>query len=238
MCEMVVSAWEESVPFERIRPWALEVERLGLSGFGWGAAWVDESAGRVALYKDTGTLREDPRAVSALEGVTARRWMVHFRRPSRLSTVDMADTQPFLVEDATWAFSHNGEFRRHNEFRAELGGVLRGRADSEVGFRLFERLLREGLSMDEAIEETHRRLEGHANVVYLRADGTMVVRAGNRHNPVWTFDFEGGHWAVTALHSPDESLFDMIFREVENRHEAEVPSQIVVAGAIREPVHR
>jgi glutamine phosphoribosylpyrophosphate amidotransferase len=163
--------------------------------------------------------------------------MVHFRRPSRLSTVDMADTQPFLVDDATWAFSHNGEFRRHNEFRAQLADVLRGRADSEVGFRLFERLLGDGRSMDEAIEETHRRLEGHANVVYLGDDGRMVVRAGNRHNPVWTFDLDGGHWSVTALHSPDESLFDMIFGDAENRREVEVPSQIVVGEAIREPAH-
>jgi glutamine phosphoribosylpyrophosphate amidotransferase len=235
---MVVSAWQEPVTFDHIRPWALEVERLGLSGFGWGVAWVDESAGRVDLYKDTGTLREDQGAHTTLSGVESRRWMVHFRRPSRLSTVAMADTQPFLEKSAAWAFSHNGEFRRHNEYREQLGDVLRGRADSEVGFRLFERLFGEGRSVDEAIEETHRRLEGHCNVVYLGADGRMVVRAGNRHNPVWTFDIDGGHWAVTALHSPDESLFDMIFRDAENRREAEVPSQIVVAEAIREPAHR
>ncbi|HEX8099398.1 MAG TPA: class II glutamine amidotransferase [Actinomycetota bacterium] len=221
-----------------MRPWALEVERLGLSGFGWGAAWVDESAARVAVYKDTGALRDDPRAQAALEGVESRRWAVHFRRPSRLSTVDMADTQPFLAEEGAWAFSHNGEFRRHNEFRTQLSGSLQGRADSEVGFRLFEQLRREGLSEEEAIEETHRRLEGHGNVVYLSADGKTVVRAANRHNPVWTFDMNGGRWAVTALHSPDESLFDMIFRDAENRVEAEVPSQIVVAEAIREPAHR
>ena len=170
--------------------------------------------------------------------MASRRWLVHVRRPSRLSTVALADTPPFLVEDSAWAFCHNGEFRRHNEYRSQLSDVLRGRADSEVGFRLFERLLGDELSVEEAIEEAHRRLEGNANVVYLGGDGRMVVRTAHQHNSVWTFDFEGGHWAVTALHSADESLFDMIFREAVHRREAEVPGQMVLADAIRETARR
>ena len=41
MCELMAVALERAEPFGTVLPWATEVERLGVAGFGWGVAWLD-----------------------------------------------------------------------------------------------------------------------------------------------------------------------------------------------------
>ena len=66
--------------------------------------------------------------------------LVHLRRPSRLSTLDLPDTQPFDDPRGRFAFSHNGDLRDYRgpreRYRAQ--GRIFGRADSEVGERWLE----------------------------------------------------------------------------------------------------
>jgi len=65
------------------------------------------------------------------------RILVHLRRPSKLSTIGLADTQPFDDPAGRYAFSHNGDFERHTDLRAgfRADGRIHGRADTEVGAR-------------------------------------------------------------------------------------------------------
>ena len=66
--------------------------------------------------------------------------LVHLRRPSRLSTLTLPDTQPFDDPAGRYAFSHNGDLRDYRSLRATFRaqGRIHGRADTEVGARWLE----------------------------------------------------------------------------------------------------
>lgn len=211
MCELVAAVWPQPVSFERVLPWACGVERFGIAGFGWGVAWVEGD--RVHGYRDPGRLSDDGDAVHRLRHVRSRAFLVHLRRPSRLSTIELEDTQPFVTESGDFAFCHNGLFIRDGDFRARFAGRLHGRADSEVGFRLCEDLLAQGLQPEEALAAVHVELGGTANLGYLDREGNVVVRSGYSRNAVWCFRQDGAEIITTRLHSLDESVFDLVFRD-------------------------
>jgi predicted glutamine amidotransferase len=228
MCEVMAVAWQGAEDVTRILPWARELERLGVAGFGWGVAWLE--GGQVRGYRSPGSLAEDADGVGALSGITSTHFLVHLRRPNKLSTVQLADTQPFVEEGGRFAFCHNGSFERHDAFRPQFAGQLRGRADSEVGFRLFEELLSRGMEPQEALAQTHARLDGHANLGYLGSDGELLVYAANPLNRVWRFEVDGAKVAATSLHSQDSSLFDLLFPHAGRREEVVDGSSAMVAG--------
>jgi predicted glutamine amidotransferase len=210
VCELLAVAWEKPERLDRLLPWALELERLGVAGFGWGVAWNDDD-GLVHGYRHPRSLRDDRDARERLAGVASTRFLVHLRRPSRLSTVQLADTQPFLAEDGSFAFCHNGLLDRHDEHRDRLGPSLAGEADSEVGFRMTQEALAGGPAPAEALASVHDQLGGRANFGYLGADGELAVFAVNATNRLWSFGMDGARVAATALHSDDRSVFGMVF---------------------------
>jgi len=220
VCEVLAVAWDEPEQFDRVLPWAWELERLGVAGFGWGAAWLGED-GAVEAYRRPTSLRDDPEGRERLAGVTSRRFLVHLRRPSRLSTVQMADTQPFLAEGGRFAFCHNGMLERHEDHRDRLGASLSGKADSEIGFRMTEEAIAGGAAPADALADVYGRLGGRANFGILDADGTLAVFAANATNHMWTFELDGAQVASTALHSDDQSVFGMLFDRAEGAEPVE-----------------
>lgn len=62
-----------------------------------------------------------------------------------------------------------------------------------------------------------RALSGQADFVYLSGEGRAVVYGSHRENPFWSFRHHGGRFAVTALHSSDQSLFDLVFPDATSR---------------------
>jgi hypothetical protein len=223
---MLLVAWPRPEPFSRALRWVLQMETLGVAGFGWGAGWLEEGGG-LRLSKHTGRFNEDVPAQTDLAEVRSERFMVHLRRPSRLSTISIEDTQPFL-SDSGFGFCHNGGFTRHVDLRPRYEHLLQGLADSEVGFRFFEEAVLEA-PPTRALEATHRELEGHANLGYLGPDGTLLAYQGHPHNDLWEFSLEGARLVSTALHSADESLFDLIFRGATDRRR--LSSEVVKVGA-------
>lgn len=215
MCEILAVCSREPRPFSVLMPWARKMEYYGLANFGWGVAWLD--GGRVERYRFEGRLSEDEQAEGALGGVSSTHYLVHFRRPNRLSTVQLADTQPFLSRDERFAFCHNGTFIREAEFRGRFEGRLEGKADSEVGFRMFEDYLGQGLTAEEALVQTHGQLNGNANMGYLGVDGELVLFNSYQTNRFQRFRVDGVEVAATELHSPDDSLFRLIFPEATDR---------------------
>lgn len=220
MCELLAVAAREPIAIEPILAWARDLERLGIAGFGWGVAW--RSADGVRRYRSERSLGDDAAGRDALGGVTSDRFLVHLRRPSRLSTIELADSQPFLDverEDGagTVAFAHNGYLERHDELRPRYASRLRGRADSEVGFELFRERLATGEDARSALAGVHERLGGQANLASLAADGTLLVYAGHDGNRPWRFELAGATVAATPLHSDDDSLFDLVFRDAPAR---------------------
>lgn len=226
MCEMLAVASRERMQFTQIEPWAIELERLGIAGFGWGVAWLEN--GQVLRYRDTGSLRDDHDGRRRLAHVASHRFLVHMRRPSRLSTIDLADTQPFLQEQDTFAWCHNGIFDRHLEFRPVYEDRLEGKADSEVGFRLFESLVSQGHAPETALVKVHQLLGGRANLGYLGKEGDLLAYGGHPDNALWTCTAGEFEVATTALHSADLSVFDLVFPGATERRR--IDSSVVHLG--------
>lgn len=218
MCELLLASSASPIRLGEILDWAGQMEEYGVAGFGWGVAWLSEP-GCIVRHRNLGRLRSDP-SVGELANRTAMRVMVHLRRPSRLSTVQLADTQPFLADDGRFAFCHNGEFKRHEEYRENFAGRLVGKADFEVGFRLFEELSTRSTALD-ALELTATTLGGNANLAYLGNDGTLLARSGHHANRIWRFALGQVEIAATELHSANSSLFDLIFADALDRRRFE-----------------
>ena len=138
MCEQFVARAAEPFRLDALWDFAERLERYGLAGFGWGATWLLPEGG-LETYRDVRAFRDDPGRdrVGAIETTSV---LVHLRRPSRLSTLQLADTQPFVDPAGRFAFAHNGDLRDFKAARAEYRRQARihGRADSEVGQRWLE----------------------------------------------------------------------------------------------------
>ena len=221
MCELLSVAWEHPVAFGRVLPWAKGLERVGIAGHGWGVAWVDGD-GAVRGYRLPSSLAADTSGAERLAGVVSTRFLVHLRRPNKLSTVQMADSQPFVDAadeggPGTFAFCHNGLLERHEEIRPRYAGRLGGRADSEVGFCMLADLLGTGEPAEEALPHVHREFGGKANFGFLAGTGQLLVYGGNPANAFWRFRLGGAEVAATQVHSDDLSLFELLFTEATDR---------------------
>jgi len=219
MCEMLAvhsSKPETTFALAEILPLASELERLGIAGFGWGIAWHDPVAGRVRHTIQLGTLRENlAEAAAALGATRTDAAIIHLRRPNQLSTVGLADTQPFYSERHGCAFAHNGDFAHHEALRPRYleQRLLHGKADSEIGFRLFEETLDRAAGPfyeEEALRQVYATLGGRANLLALMSDGSVVAYANCQDN--WMFSCHLGAWEVmvTALYSWDQSVFTLV----------------------------
>jgi predicted glutamine amidotransferase len=226
MCEMLaVQAAAPGTTFalSEVLPLAAEIERLGIAGFGWGVAWRDPSAGGIRRFIQLGALHADLAAARASLGhERAEAAIIHLRRPNQLSTVGLADTQPFFSERHGCAFAHNGDFAQHETLRPRYleQGLLKGKADSEVGFRLFEEALGRAPA-EEALRQVYRTLGGRANLLALLPDGSIAAYANYEDN--WMFLCRLGplNVLVTALYSWDQSVFSLILHDAHSIHRME-----------------
>jgi predicted glutamine amidotransferase len=232
MCEILAIVAERPLKLGPLLAWAGELERLGIAGFGWGVAWAGAD-GEMHCHRNPSSLAGDVEGMLALRDTSAISALVHLRRPSRLSTVQEADTQPFLDEAGRFAFVHNGSFERDGELRSRFAGNLRGRADSEVGFRLYQSLLDEEDPLP-ALVRVHRTLGGTANLCVLLRGGQLALYAAHPHNAMRRFRLGGLSVACTSLHSDDESVFDLVFPEASDRDPLD--AQVTTLVADRPPL--
>lgn len=207
MCEQFIARAAEPFRLDTLWPFTERLERFGIAGFGWGAAWLDGD-GHLTSHRDLRVFREDParEAIGAQETTAA---LVHLRRPSRLSTLTMPDTQPFDDPAGRYAFSHNGDLRDFRSLRARYraAGRIDGRADTEVAARWLEDAWRPDEPAGRLLATLHDRFGGQANLALLVADGTPHHYAGNSENPVFTFRLGTIGLASTGIYSLDRSLF-------------------------------
>ena len=210
MCEHFVARAAEPFRLDDLWSYAEKLERFGIAGFGWGAAWLD-AGGRLTSYRDVRAFRDDPGRdeVGATETTAA---LVHLRRPSRLSTLTFEDTQPFDDPAGRYAFSHNGDLRDYKGLRAKFRaqGRIHGRADTEVGARWLEDAWHADEPVAHLLGALHDRFGGQANLAVLTADGTPHAYAGNGENPVFAFRLGRIGVASTGIYSLDRSLFRFV----------------------------
>lgn len=206
MCELFVMRAAE--PFALGEVWGLaeRMERYGLAGYGWGAAW-STARGEIAVHRDARAFRDDP-ARDDLAATETSSVLVHLRRPSKLSTLSLPDTQPFLDPAGRFAVGHNGDFRDFRTWRERYrsAGRIHGRADLEVGARWLEDHWPDG-SPGRALAALHRTFGGQANLGLLTGDGTVALYAGNTENPAFSFRLGRLGVLATGLYSIDRSLF-------------------------------
>jgi len=222
MCEILAVKWPEPRPFSAVAPWARAMEHYGSGRFGWGVAWLDEDAGgeaggRVRVHIDTGQMAADQAVAGELGTVESTRFVIHFRRPTLLSTIQLADTQPFVTEENDLAFCHNGLFAEREAFRPAYAGRLKGGADSQIGFCMLQDMAGEGVPVCDALAMVYAKLGGNANLATLDTGGDIALFSQHQTNRFWTFRLGEAQIAATELHSPDDSLFTLIFPSADRR---------------------
>jgi hypothetical protein len=210
MCEHFVARAVKPFRLDELWPFTERLERFGIAGFGWGAGWIDE-AGRLQSYRDLRSFREDP-GRDRVGGVETTSALVHLRRPSKLSTLTLPDTQPFLDPAGRFVFSHNGDLRDHRGWRAKYReqGRIHGKADTEVGERWLEDAWPASNRPDGLLATLHETFGGQANLAVLACDGTPHAYAGNTDNPMFTFRLGRIGIASTGIYSLDRSLFRFV----------------------------
>jgi glutamine phosphoribosylpyrophosphate amidotransferase len=210
MCEHFVARAASPFRLDALWPFAERLERFRIAGFGWGASWLADD-GRLASYRDVRAFRDDPGRddVGAIETTAV---LVHLRRPSRLSTLTLPDTQPFDDPAGRFSFSHNGDLHDYRSLRAtyRAQGRIHGRADTEVGARWLEDAWRPDEPAAHLLAALHDRFGGQANLAVLAADGTPHHYAGNGENPVFAFRLGRIGVVSTGIYSLDRSLFRFV----------------------------
>ena len=207
MCEQFIARASAPFRLDELWPLAEKLEQFGVAGFGWGAAWLDADGG-LGVYRDTRAFRDDP-GREALGATETTSLLLHLRRPSRLSTLQLADTQPFLDPERRFAFAHNGDLRdfRGPRTKYRLAGRIQGRADSEVGQRWLEDAWSPQEPVGHLLGALHDSFGGEANLAVLAADGTPYHYAGNPMNLLFTFSLGRVGVCATAINSIDRSVF-------------------------------
>lgn len=211
MCEHFIA--RSATPFRMDELWSFteRLERFGIAGFGWGAAWVGDD-GRLRSHRDVRAFRDDPDGTSRVGAEPTTAALVHLRRPSRLSTLSLPDTQPFDDPAGRFAFSHNGDLRDYRSLRAtyRAQGRIHGRADTEVGARWLEDTWQATTAPTRQLAALHERFGGQANLALLTDGGVPYHYAGNAENPVFAFDLGRIAIASTGIYSLDRSVFRFV----------------------------
>ena len=211
MCEHYIARAAESFRLDELWPFTERLERFGIAGFGWGAAWIGDD-GRLHSHRDVAAFRDDDTGRERVGAQETTAALVHLRRPSRLSTLAMPDTQPFDDPAGRFSFSHNGDLRDYKTLRTHYReqGRIHGRADTEVGARWLEDAWRDGEPPAHLLGALHDRFGGEANLAVLTADGIPHHYAGNGENPVFSFRLGRIGVVSTGIYSLDRSFFRFV----------------------------
>jgi hypothetical protein len=217
MCEQFVARSSRPFRIGDLWPFAERLERYGIAGFGWGAAWIG-AGGVLGVHRDLGTFRDNP-ARGRVGAIETTSLLVHLRRPSKLSTLTPADTQPFVDPGARFVLGHNGDLREHRRLRERYraAGRIHGRADSEVAARWLEDEWQPHEKPAHLLGALHDALGGEANFALLLPDGSVHHYAGNPENPVFGFRLGDVEVLSTAIYSIDRSLFRLVCPEARER---------------------
>src|SRR5207253_4402895 len=136
------------------------------------ASWVAPD-GQLRSYRDVRAFADDPSGRDDVGRALTTSLLVHLRRPSKLSTLGLSDTQPFDDPAGRYAFSHNGDLLLHRGWRERyrLAGRIHGKADTEVGARWLEDEWHDREPVPQLLAALHYTFGGHANLAVLTRRG-------------------------------------------------------------------
>lgn len=219
MCEQFIARSATPFRLSVLFSFAERLERYGIAGFGWGATWLGDD-GALHSHRDVRAFRDDHEGGLAVGQVETTSALIHLRRPSKLSTLDLPDTQPFDDPAGRYAFSHNGDLRDYRSLRRtyQAAGRIQGRADTEVAARWLEDTWQPDAPAPALLGATHDRFGGQANLAVLTATGDAFHYAGNSENPVFRFRLGAIGVVSTGIYSIDRSFFRYVAGETTQRH--------------------
>ncbi len=230
MCEQFVARAASPFRLDELWPFTERLERFGLAGFGWGATWTTAD-GRLCSHRDVRAFRDDTEGQASVGSQETTAALIHLRRPSRLSTLQLPDTQPFDDPAGRFSFSHNGDLREWRPLRKHYlaQGRIHGRADTEVGARWLEdawphedgRQAGDGAADTDVaslLPQLHEQFGGQANLAVLTADGSAIHYAGNTDNPIFSFRLGRIGILSTGIYSLDRSVFRYVAPDATERH--------------------
>ena len=206
MCEQFVARAAEPFRLDVLWPLVERMERYGIAGFGWGATWLAPD-GTLSSHRDTRAFRDDPGRdrVGAVETTSL---LVHLRRPSKLSTLQLARHAALRrPRGSVRVLAQRRARRRPGRARALPCQGPDPRSRRQRGRPALARgRLGETVPRSRACSRAcTAAFGGVANLAVLAADGTPHHYAGNPENPVFTFRLGGIGLASTAIYS-DRSL--------------------------------
>lgn len=140
------------------------------------AATVIGRGEHVAVMKSVGHPMEIA-SEHGLEGMAGSQGLSHTRMATE-SAVTAGGSHPFSVADDL-CLVHNGSFSNHATVRRELkreGVVFDSENDTEVGARYVASRLRQGDTLEEALVNLGKVLDGFYTLVVTTADSMAVVR--------------------------------------------------------------
>jgi predicted glutamine amidotransferase len=209
MCELFAVKADDPIPIEWILQYARLLEEYGYAGFSWGIAWKNETG--IKRYRAVEGIRRDTLAPLTLRGTKAKEYLVHLRRPSLMKSISFTNAQPYLTEDESLAFAHNGYFLNHMQYRSLFVNNLEGTSDSEVGYNYYLMKQKDNQNPLLSLEQTYKIMKGKANLMVLKKDEPTYLYAGNDQNLMYLFELDGIKCCSTSLHSHDDFIFQTIF---------------------------
>ena len=217
MCEHFVARAAEPFRLDELWPFTERLERYGIAGFGWGAAWIDDDGG-AAQPSRRARLPRRPRG---------RRWRsghgAHDRGPRPPApAVEAVDARParhpaVRRPGRALRFSHNGDLRDYRSLRRDVPGrrvastagptPRSGRAGSRTpGGRT--------RPVADLLGALHDRFGGQANLAVLTADGDPAPLRRQQREPGVQPSGSGRIGIVsTGIYSLDRSLFRFVAPE-------------------------
>ena len=135
------------------------------------------SLGRhIEIYKETG-LPSEVAAAFGLAGMQGTHAIGHTRMATE-SAVTTAGSHPFST-GSDLCLVHNGSLSNHNRLRRKLekaGAVFRTENDSEVAAQYLDVQLRQGKTLEQALQAALRDLDGFYTFTIGTSDGFAVLR--------------------------------------------------------------
>src|SRR3954462_14321587 len=107
MCEQYVARAAEPFRIDELWPFPKRLERYGLAGFGWGAAWL-RADGPLCSHRAADAFRDGPEVAACVGREETTPLRVHPERPPQLPARRVAVERPFNDPAGRFSFSHNG----------------------------------------------------------------------------------------------------------------------------------
>jgi amidophosphoribosyltransferase len=149
---------------------------------------------QIYCHKNTGLVAQvfNEEIITSLKGHLA----IGHNRYSTSSDGNMENAQPIEVEDNTITLAHNGNIpnvKKLQEILKSKGKVLEGVSDSKLIAEILNCLIKEGKSLEKAVEEIFPQIIGSFSMLVMNKEKIIAVRDSYGIRPLSIAKLNGGY---------------------------------------------